>query len=169
MKPIGIFYGSTTGNTKKIAENIKSSLEPGFVDIYDVKYAKKEDLEKYDNIILGSSTWGKGIIQSDFERFIYDVLKFSNLKGKKIAIFGTGDSSAYPNSFVDSIGVIFEALEGKGVVFVGEFPTKGYQFDSSLSIFDNKFIGLALDNDSDEDQNKLRVNLWAELLKADLN
>lgn len=169
MKSIGIFYGSTTGNTRKIAENIKTNLQPGLVDIYDVKYAKIEDVERYENIILGSSTWGKGILQADFERFLYDVLKFANLKGKKIAIFGTGNSLKYPDSFADAIGIIFEALEGKGVSFVGEFSTKGYNFDSSLSIFEDKFIGLPLDDDSDEEQNKLRIALWTEILNFDLN
>ncbi|MBU8892017.1 MAG: flavodoxin [Bacteroidales bacterium] len=169
MKPIGIFYGSSTGVTKKIAEKIKENLEPGLVEIYDVKYVKPSDVEKYCNIILGSSTWGKGILQSDFERFLYDVLIFSDLKGKKIAIFGTGDSVVYPDSFVDAIGIIFEALEGKGVNFVGEFSTKGYKFDSSLSIFGEKFIGLPLDDDSDGEQNKLRISLWTDFLKFDLN
>ena len=169
MKSIGIFYGSTTGNTKKIAEKIKTNLEPGLVDIFDVKYVKKEDIERYDNIILGSSTWGKGILQVDFERFLFDILKFSNLKGKKVAIFGTGDSSIYPDSFVDSIGIIFEALEGKGVSFVGEFPPNDYKFKSSLSIFDEKFVGLPLDDDSSEEQNKLRLSLWVDLLKTDMN
>ncbi len=169
MKPIGIFYGSSTGNTKKIAENIKNNLEPGLVDIYDVKYVKISDVEKYENIILGSSTWGEGILQVDFERFLYDILKFANLKGKKIAIFGTGDSAVYPKSFVDSIGIIFEALEGKGVIFVGEFPTEGYGFVSSLSIFGDKFVGLPLDDDSEEEQNKLRIALWTEILKTDMN
>jgi flavodoxin I len=169
MMPIGLFYGSSTGVTKKIAEKIKENLEPGLVDIYDVKYVKIEDVEKYENIILGSSTWGKGILQSDFERFLYNVLKFANLKGKKIAIFGTGDSVAYPTSFVDAIGIIFEALEGKGITFVGEFSTKGYNFDSSLSIFGEKFVGLPLDDDSDDEQNRLRIEMWTELLKFDLN
>lgn len=169
MKPIGIFYGSSTGVTKKIAEDIKANIEPGLIDIYDVKYVKEEDLEKYENIILGSSSWGKGILQSDFERFLYGTLKFANLKGKKIAIFGTGDSAAYPDSFADSIGIIFEALEGKGVTFVGEVPTKGYQFTSSLALFGDKFVGLPLDDDSDEEQNRLRISMWAELLKSDLN
>jgi len=168
MKPIGIFYGSTTGNTKKIAEKIKANLEPGLIDIYDVKYVKTSDVEKYDNIILGASTWGEGILQADFERFLYDVLKFSDLKGKKIAIFGTGDSSEYPESFADSIGIIFEALEGKSAIFVGDFPTQGFEFVSSLSIFGDKFKGLPLD-DSDEEQNKLRISLWTDLLKSDLN
>jgi len=169
MKPIAIFYGSTTGNTKKIAENIKAKLQPGLVDIYDVKYVKASDIERYENIILGSSTWGEGILQSDFERFLYDILKFANLKGKKIAIFGTGDSAIYPESFADSMGIIFEALEGKGATFVGEFPTQGYESVSSLSIFGEKFIGLPLDDDSDEEQNRLRISIWTDLLKTDLN
>jgi flavodoxin I len=169
MKPISLFYGSTSGNTKKIAENIKLNLEPGLVKIFNVKYAKIEDVEMFENIILGASTWGKGILQSDFEEFLNNILKKANLKGKKIAIFGTGDSSIYPESFADSMGIIFEALEGKGVTFVGEFPTDGYQFDSSLSMFGDKFIGLPLDDNSDEEQNKLRMTIWTELLKSDLN
>jgi len=169
MKPIGIFYGSSTGNTKKVAEEIKENLDPGLVDTYDVRYARIKDIEKYENIILGASTWGEGKLQENFEIFLYDVLKRANLKGKRIAIFGTGDSSSYPDSFADSIGIIFEALEGKGVIFVGEFSTNGYEFVSSLSIFNDKFVGLPLDDDSDEEQNKLRIEIWTELLKSDLN
>ncbi|MCB2195322.1 MAG: flavodoxin [Bacteroidetes bacterium] len=169
MMPIGIFYGSSTGNTKKIAEKIKSNLDPGLVDIYNVKDAKISDIEKYENIILGSSTWGEGVLQPDFEEFLYNTLQKANLKEKKIAIFGTGDSAIYPESFADSIGIIFEALEGKGVTFVGEFPTEGYEFKSSLSIFGDKFVGLPLDDDSEEEQNKLRIQLWTEILKSDLN
>lgn len=83
MKKIGLFYGSTTGNTEKLAQKIKDNLPLGMVDIYNVKNVNIEDVEKYDNIILGSSTWGKGILQSDFEIFLHDVLKSANLKGKK--------------------------------------------------------------------------------------
>jgi flavodoxin I len=168
MKPISIFYGSTSGKTKKVAENIKTNLESDLVEIYDVKYAKIEDVEKQENIILGTSTWGKGKLQSDFEKFLNNILKHANLKGKKIAIFGTGDSSIYPESFADSIGIIFEALEGKGATFVGEVSTEGYHFESSLSIFEDKFIGLPIDDDSDEDQNNFRMAIWADLLKSNL-
>lgn len=169
MKPIGIFYGSTSGNTKKIAESIKANLDSGLVDIFDVKYAKTKDIEKYENIILGTSTWGKGILQSDFEKFLNNTLVKANLKRKKIAIFGTGDSSEYPESFADSIGIVFEALEGKDAIFVGEVSTDGYKFTSSLSIFGDKFVGLPIDDDSDEEQNKLRMAIWTELLKSDLS
>lgn len=169
MKQIGIFYGSTSGNTKIIAENIKSNLINYKVDIYNVIETTIEDIEKYDNIILGSSTWGNGILQKDFDYFLHNILKKAKLKGKKIAIFGTGDSSEYPESFADSIGIIFEELEGKGVIFVGEVSTDGYEFESSMSIFDDKFVGLPLDDDSDEEQNKLRISFWTDLLKLDMN
>lgn len=169
MKRIGIFYGSTSGNTKLIAENIKANLTEDLVDIYDVKNVSITDVEKYDNIILGSSTWGIGILQEDFDLFLHTTLKKADLKGKKIAIFGTGDSAEYPESFADSIGIIFEALEGKGVIFVGEVSTEGYSFESSLAIFNDKFVGLPLDDDSDEEQNDLRISLWTDLLKANLN
>ena len=119
MKRIGIFYGSTSGNTRAIAQKIRYNLKPGLVDVYDVKDACVKDVEKYDNIIFGASTWGTGILQKDFELFLHTTLKKANLKGKKIAIFGTGNSSVYPNSFVDAIGIIFEELVGKGVTFVG--------------------------------------------------
>lgn len=169
MKKIGLFFGSTTGNTEKLAQKIKDNLPSGTVDTYNVKNVSVEDVEKYENIILGSSTWGKGVLQTDFENFLYNTLKSANLKGKKIAIFGTGDSSVYPESFADSIGIIFDTLEGKGVTFVGEFPTDGYKFESSLSMFGDKFIGLPLDDDSDDEQNKLRISIWTDLLKLDMN
>ena len=47
--------------------------------------------------------------------------------------------------------------------------SKAYNFDESLSIFGEKFVGLPLDDDSDEEQNKLRIEMWTDLLKFDLN
>ncbi|MDY6801221.1 MAG: flavodoxin [Bacteroidota bacterium] len=168
MGPIGIFYGSTTGNTEKIARKIKEHLQSETIDIYNVREATKADLEKYNNIIFGSSTWGEGELQEDFKQFL-EVIKKANLKGKKVAIFGIGDSSVYPDSFADALGVIFEALEGKGVTFVGEFSTKGYNFEKSLALFDEKFVGLPLDDDSDDEQNKARIAIWSELLNKKMN
>ncbi|HAN18147.1 MAG: flavodoxin [Bacteroidetes bacterium GWC2_33_15] len=168
MKPIGIFYGSTTGKTEIIAKKIKNQFTDTQIDIYNVRFASEKDLEKYDNIILGTSTWGKAELQKDFKDFL-SILKKANLRGKKIAIFGVGDSSKYPVSFADSIGIVFEVLEGKGAIFVGEFSVKGYHFESSLSIFGDKFAGLPIDEDSECDLNKERISMWTDLLKLSLN
>lgn len=168
MKPIGIFYGSTTGKTEQIVQSIKEHFTNVQIDIYNVRNVSESDLEKYDNIILGTSTWGKAELQEDFKKFL-PILQNANLKGKKIAIFGVGDSSKYPVSFADSIGIIFELLEGKGVIFVGEFSVKGYNFESSLSIFNDTFIGLPIDEDADCELNRARISMWTDILKLSLN
>ncbi|HSH50497.1 MAG TPA: flavodoxin domain-containing protein, partial [Bacteroidales bacterium] len=85
MEPIGIFYGSTTGNTKKFAEKIKKHLKSEIVHLYNVREATQADLERYKNIIFGSSTWGQGELQEDFKQFL-NVIKKANLQGKKVAI-----------------------------------------------------------------------------------
>ncbi len=52
MKTIGLFYGSTYGMTEDIAKKIKSAFKKYPVDLYDVKEAPKEALEKYDYLIF---------------------------------------------------------------------------------------------------------------------
>ena len=71
MKSIGIFYGSSSGNTETVAKQIQKGLGAD-AQVFEVSKAKKEDLEKFDNLILGTSTWGFGDLQDDFEGFISD-------------------------------------------------------------------------------------------------
>ena len=52
----GIFYGSTTGNTENAAELIGKLIEGA--QVQSIADAAKDNLEKYDLLILGSSTWG---------------------------------------------------------------------------------------------------------------
>jgi len=92
-----IVFGSTTGNTEATAEMIENVLgEKGFdVTMKNVVDAKVTELgDGYDLTILGSSTWGEDEIefQEDFDPF-YDELDSAALEGKKVAIFGCGDSS----------------------------------------------------------------------------
>jgi flavodoxin I len=61
MMKTGIFYGSTTGNTENAAELIGKLIENS--DIQSIADTKKDDLEKYDLLILGTSTWGWGELQ----------------------------------------------------------------------------------------------------------
>ncbi|MDR3261456.1 MAG: flavodoxin domain-containing protein, partial [Tannerella sp.] len=70
MSKIGIFYGSSGGNTKEIATRIASKLGVVTADIQDVASAKANDLAPYDVLLFGSSTWGFGDLQDDWEGFI---------------------------------------------------------------------------------------------------
>lgn len=59
MKKIGIFYGSTTGTTESVAEQIASHLGVGSSEVYNVGNTDAKVAEEYELLILGSSTWGR--------------------------------------------------------------------------------------------------------------
>lgn len=130
MKSVGIFYGSSTGNTEAAANQIQKELGENTVKIFDVTNAKAIDLEKFSNLILGSSTWGIGDLQDDFEDFMSELYS-ANLENKKVVIFGYGDQETYADSFVDAMGLLFEAIEKSGCEIVGKTSTDGYKYVES--------------------------------------
>jgi flavodoxin I len=163
MKKTAVFYGSTTGTTKRIAEAIAEKLG---ADLFDIAKTNAEIFQNYDNIVLGTSTWGIGAIQDDWENglLILDKVDMSN---KKIAIFGLGDQMGYPDSFVDGMKDIYDkALEKKATV-TGHFDTDGYSFSESKAIADNKFVGLAIDEDTQSNLTDERINRWIAQLKSE--
>ena len=166
MQKIGIFYGSSTGNSEAAAQQIQQEFGAELATIFDVSGAKAADVEQYSNIILGCSTLEIGELEYDFEDFMPE-LEAANLKGKKVAIFGLGDQESYPDSFVDSIGIIYEALKDKGCDIVGKTSTEGYDYDESIGEVDGQFMGLALDDDSQDDLTEERIKNWVAKLKND--
>ncbi|MCK5210500.1 MAG: flavodoxin domain-containing protein, partial [Cyclobacteriaceae bacterium] len=88
MGKIGIFYGSTEGNTEDVADKVKEAL--GDADVHNVDSATADDLAEYDTIIFGASTWEIGELQEDWETFI-DVLDDVDFSGKKVSYIGLGD------------------------------------------------------------------------------
>lgn len=160
---IGIFYGSTTGNTEAAAQEVAAALGIGAGDVYNVADASAADVAKYDTLLLGSSTWGAGDMQDDWYDFIDD-LKAQNLAGKKVAFFGTGDSDGYPDTFAGGLEQIYQALEGCGVTFVGQMDSDFYAVVDSPVCVDGKFLGLVFD-DADDSRNAERLEAWVALLK----
>ena len=165
MKPIGIFYGSTYGMTEKVAEKIKQTFDNEQVDLYNVKEATAEDLAKYDNLIFGTSAWGIGEMQDDWERFIVNLETF-DFSGKKVALYGLGDQKEYPESFVDGLGTLYCRLPDKSVV-VGFWPTEGYTYYFSLADKDGRFVGLVLDEHNQPDKSSTRIKKWVDQLKKE--
>ncbi len=165
MKAIGLFYGSTYGMTEDIANRIKSSFKKFRVDLYNVKEAPKEALKKYDYLIFGTSAWGIGEMQDDWERWIYS-LEEIDFSEKKVALFGLGDQKAYPESFVDGLGILYCRLPDKSVV-VGEWPTVGYKYYFSLADKDGKFVGLVLDENNQKGESDKRIRKWVVQLEKE--
>lgn len=161
MDKIGIFYGSSVGNTRFVAEKINKLIPSS--ELNPVEESEKSDIEKYNYIILGTSTWGIGNLQDDFETFV-DTLVNTNLKGKKIALFGLGDQYTYPDTFCNGMGKLYALIKDKGCHFIGSWPTESYDFSESQAVIDNKFVGLALDEDNEPDLTDHRLQEWIKTL-----
>lgn len=168
MKKIGIFYGSTTGNTEGAATHIQAEIGTDNADIMEVSEAKSADLERYQYLILGSSTWGIGDLQDDFDDFLPE-LQGANLQGKKVAIFGCGDQISYADSFVDAMSTIYEAVRDKGCQIIGKVSTEGYDHEESRSIVDDKFVGLPIDEDNQSELTAKRIHEWVGELKTEFD
>ena len=121
-------------------------------------------MEKFDNLIFGTSTWGFGELQDDFDGFMKQI-EAANLSGKTVALFGCGDQESYSDTFVDGMGLVWQSLQGKGCNIVGQTSTEGYSYSNSQSDVEGKFVGLAIDENNQSDQTADRVKAWVEVLK----
>lgn len=166
MSKIGIYYGSTTGNTQEVAEEIAKELAVGNADVHDVSNADA-DYSSYDVILLGTSTLGFGDLQDDWESYI-DKVKKADLNGKNVALFGCGDSSSYSDTFCDAMGKIYEVVKDKGCDLIGQVDTDGYSYDDSEAVVDGKFVGLPIDNDNESNLTSERISNWVQILKSEM-
>jgi flavodoxin I len=164
MKKTGIFYGSSTGNTENIALAIAKKLN---ADVFNVSSKPIQAVNECQNLILGTSTWGLGDLQDDWDCFLSEFAK-ADLTRKTIAIFGLGDSNSYPDTFVKGMGIIYEAIKDKGCKIIGQVEAKQYNYDSSKAIYDGKFAGLPLDEDNESNLTNSRLDKWIEELKTAL-
>ncbi|MEM7118828.1 MAG: flavodoxin [Chloroflexota bacterium] len=162
MKKVGLFYGSNTGNTELDAELIKKKFEerfPNSVDLFNIGEVETKKMEEYDYLIVGSPTWNIGELQDDW------MLKFSelddlNMKGKLVAMFGVGDQFGYPDNYVDAIGIIGRKLEERGADLCNFTDASEYEFENSLGVEDGVFLGMALDDDNQNNLTDERVDMW---------
>ena len=122
MSKVLIVYGSTTGNTEYVAERIEEKMKAKDHDVttLDVSQAEVEGLANaYDVVLFGCSTWGEDEIelQDDFIP-LYDDLASCALDGKKVAVFGCGDSSY--EYYCGAVDVIEERSKENGAEIIYE-------------------------------------------------
>ncbi len=165
MQKIGLFYGTTSGKTRKVAEMIKKEFGAKSVDIHNISEIKPEEILKYNNIIFGTSAWGVGDMQDDWEILIDDIVEL-DLSNKKIALYGLGDQIEYPGSFVDGLGSLYCRMPDKDKI-VGFFPTEGYKYYFSSAEKDGVFVGLPIDEDKQPELTEERVKKWVAQLKKE--
>ena len=100
-----------------------------------------------------------GELQDDWYDFL-DALKRKALSGKRVALFGCGDSASYPDSFCDALAEIRDGLEATGCTFVGALDAAEYDGCTSRICRDGKVIGLAVDDGASEAVSDARMEKW---------
>lgn len=162
---IGIFYGSSSGNTKQVAGMITAELGKQ-AKLVDVEFAHATDLLMFDLLIFGTSTWGMGDVQYDWEKYLL-LTKNLNLSDKMIAFFGLGDQRNYADSYQNGMGILYEHFKEKARI-IGFWPSESYQFTQSKAVVGTMFVGLALDQDNEASLTAERIKQWCALLQDEI-
>ena len=167
MNKTCIIYGSSTGTCQDLASRIAAKLGVDNADVFDAGSISAEQLEGYQNLVLGTSTWGAGEMQDDW----YDGVKAgkaASLNGKTVAIFGCGDSEGYSDTFCGGMGELYNAAKEAGAKVIGQVSTDGYTYDDSEAVVDGQFVGLALDEVNEDDKTDERIDAWVAAIKPEL-
>jgi len=172
MARIGLFFGTDTGKTRKVAKQIKKQYDDDTMDKpVNVNKADPDEFAAYDFLILGTPTLGSGDLpglsadaqEESWEEFLPKI-EDKDFSGKTIALFGLGDQDGYPDEYVDAMSVLYDFFADRGANIVGAWPTDGYTFNTSQAVVDDQFVGLALDLDNQADQTDTRLAAWLALI-----
>lgn len=168
MSRVGLFFASSTGNTRRIAKAIKKRYDDEtMAEALNVNKATTEVFASYRYLILGTSTLGAGALpglSSDcmgggWEEFLPKIAHL-DFSGKTIALFGLGNQEKYPDEFVDAMGILYEFFKTRGAKFVGSWPADDYSFIASKALVEDDFVGLVLDQENQQMLTDERLNQW---------
>lgn len=160
-----IVYGSTMGNTQNAAKQIQAQLGGDLINVSDLT---EDAIAGSDLLVLGTSTWGVGDLQDDWNEKV-DLFHTTALDGKKVALFGLGDQEGYGDTFVDGMGLLYRAVKASGAQIVGMTSNEGYSYSSSEAEVDGKFAGLVLDDDNQSEMTEARITEWVASVKKEMS
>ncbi len=177
MSRIGLFFGTDTGKTRKVAKMIKKLFDDDtMAKPININRAEVDEFTRYDFLILGTPTLGEGLLpgmsadceNESWEEFLPKI-EDADFSGKTIALYGLGDQVGYGQEFVDALMELHDFFAERGAKLVGSWPTDGYEFEHSEAVVDGQFVGLALDLDNQANLTEERVNAWLQMIAADFD
>ena len=134
-----VVFGSTTGMTEAVAGKIAEALGGEAVNVASADVAAFDA----DLVVLGSSTWGVGDLQDDWMAKLDEVKGY--LGGKKVAVFGLGDSVGFADSYCVAAETLADAAKAAGATLVGEI--------------------LKIDDTNEADQTDAKIAAWVATVK----
>lgn len=173
MKTIGLFYGTDTGNSERIAEMIKERVEDQYdaeVVLHDLSESQKEEFAQYDYLILSHPTWYYGELQSHWEDF-WEEFKGIDFTGKSVACMGLGDQYDYADYFLDAMGMTHDIVVKNGGMPCGYMSTEGFEHTQSKATIEEGelFVGLALDEDQQPELTDQRIDHWIDQIAEEFS
>jgi flavodoxin I len=164
---VGLYFSTTTGNTETVAGYLADLVGAEAVDIGD---ATQDGILEHDAIIVGAPTWHTGADEqrsgTSWDEWLYEELPNIDLKDKKVAIFGVGDSSGYGDNFCDATGELYDCVTKQGAKVYGMTPAEdGIDYSESKGVVDGKFVGKVFDEDNYYDDSETRAGDWVKQLK----
>ena len=70
-----VIFGSTMGNAEEAANKIAANL--GIDTVLNIAETSASEINGFDKLIIGSSTWGSGDLQDDMDAFDFSELNLS--------------------------------------------------------------------------------------------
>lgn len=118
---IRILYGTETGNTEMLAEDLASELKSEHDhEVTNMEDADPSVFEDDALFLIVSSTYGEGELPASAKDFVAALeAERPDLSGRRFAIFGMGDTQ-YPETFGFGSRRIEELLVSLGARRVGE-------------------------------------------------
>ena len=168
MAKIGMFWGSSTDMTSLASEGIQEEIQ-NFghdIDSINIRDSGLEPILEYKNVIIGCPTWNVGELQDDWDLLYkdYQKLRFDNITG---AFFGVGDQMGYNYNYLDAVGLLARPFMENGGKLIGRWSIEGYEFDESVALEGEEFLGLALDYDNQDNLSEERIRAWASLIQGE--
>lgn len=160
---IGIFYGSTTGVTERVAKKVGELLGADVMNVAEIE----DKIDNYDMLIFATSSWNRGNVQKSWENHL-KFLGSKDFQGKKVALIGVGDQEFFGKTFVDGMCVVYTYIKYNNIKLIGKTSTEGYDFEESRSVEKGKFIGLAIDDKNQKELTQERIENWVKQLKEEM-
>lgn len=176
---IGIYFGTDTGRTRRIAKLIAQKLD-GWADAraaapLNINRATLDDFIAHEVLILGAPTYGDGelpglatgLAQESWAEFL-PRLAGLDMRHQTVALFGLGEQEKYGHEFVDALLLLHDAVVACGARVIGAWPVAGYSFKASQALIDGRFVGLALDQVTQPALSEDRIDAWLRQLDGEL-
>jgi len=173
LSRLGSFHQSKLSFLRSFLNEFKDwKYNRDFFDLNDrgygvAIYSFSKDKKTYSLVCFANELKDEERSGTAWDSILEDIGELS-LSGKKVAIFGLGDSSTYTENYCDAMEELHSYFIKAGAEMVGYVDKSSYTFDESKSVIGESFCGLPLDEDSESDLTDSRLETWASQLKGEI-